>query len=225
MFIGHFGVGFGAKKVAPFVSLGLLFTAAQFLDLLWPSLLLLHLEHVTIAPGITKSTPLDFTHYPISHSLLLVIFWSLLFSFLYWLIKRDSKNAIILFACVVSHWLLDLVVHRPDLPLFPGNSPRLGFGLWNYPVLTAAAELSIFVVGLCFYLQKTIAKNRSGKLGLWILITLLVVIHIANMLGPPPPNVLAIAWAGQLQWLFVILAFWVDHNRVTRTDQIIQKPG
>ena len=217
MFIGHFGVGFGAKKFAPLISLGVLFTAAQFLDLLWPSLLLLNLEHVTIAPGITKTTPLDFTDYPISHSLLLVICWGLAFGFFYWVIKENIKNAIILFTCVISHWFLDLIVHRPDLPLFPGNSPRLGLGLWNYPILTAIVEIPLFILGISLYLQKTVAKNRSGKFGLWVLISLLALIHVANMFGPPPPNVLAIAWAGQLQWLFVLLAFWVDHHRAIRT--------
>jgi hypothetical protein len=64
MFIGHFGVGFGAKKLVPEVSLGILFIAVQFLDLLWPTLLLLDVEHVVISPGITKSTPLDFTDIP-----------------------------------------------------------------------------------------------------------------------------------------------------------------
>src|SRR5450631_3687556 len=145
MFIGHFGVGLGAKKVSPLLSLGVLFIAAQFLDLLWPLLLLLNIEHVTIAPGITKMTPLDFTDYPISHSLLLAIFWGLIFGFVYWLIKKNTKNAIVLFICVISHWLLDVLVHRPDLPLYPGNSPRVGLGLWNYPVITIIIETLIFV--------------------------------------------------------------------------------
>lgn len=213
MFIGHFGIGFGAKKAAPFISLGVLFTAAQFLDLLWPLLLLLDVEHVTIAPGITKLTPLDFTDYPISHSLLLVIFWGLIVGLFYWLLKKNTRGAIVLFICVISHWFLDFLVHRPDLPLYPGNSPRLGLGLWNYPVPALIAEAIIFVTGIFFYLQITTAKNRSGKFGLWILIALLVFIQIGNILAPPPPGVKAIAWAGQLQWLFVILAFWVDRNR------------
>lgn len=218
MFIGHFGVGFGAKKAAPFVSLGILFASAQFLDLLWPTLLLLNIEHVAITPGITKATPLDFTDYPISHGLLLVIIWGLIFGFLYWLIKKNVKNAVVLLICVISHWLMDIIVHRPDLPLYPGNSPHLGLGLWNYPLLSIIAETVIFVTGVYFYFKKTTAKNRSGKFGLWLLIALLVFIHIGNFFGPPPPSIAALIWAGQLQWLFVILAFWVDHNRTVCTE-------
>src|SRR5690242_7476969 len=117
MFIGHFGLGFAAKKAAPAVSLGWLFIAVQFLDLLWPTFLLLDVEHVVISPGITTLTPLDFTDYPVSHSLLVVLIWALAFGFLYWLIKKQKQAAVVLAICVLSHWLLDLVVHRPDLPL------------------------------------------------------------------------------------------------------------
>src|SRR5579859_2467277 len=119
MFIGHFGLGFGMKKATPTLSLGLIFIAVQFVDLLWPVLLLLDIEHVAITPqGVT---PLDFIDYPVTHSLLMVIFW---------VIKKNKRNAIILGLLVVSHWFIDLIVHLPDLPLYPGNSPKVGFGLW-----------------------------------------------------------------------------------------------
>src|SRR4051794_23037360 len=129
MFIGHFGVAFGAKATQPNLSLGTLFLAAQLLDLMWPTLLLLGLEHVEIKPGINKVTPLDFTSYPITHSLLMVLGWGLLFGFVYWRRQKNAKGAVVLGLCVVSHWLLDLIVHRPDLPLYPGDSPKLGMGL------------------------------------------------------------------------------------------------
>ena len=216
MFIGHFGIGFGAKKAAPGVSLGLLFTAAQFLDLLWPTLLLLDLEQVEIDPGNTRSTPLDFTHYPISHSLLMVIGWAVVFGGVYFLFRKNLKYALVLGVCVLSHWFLDLLVHRPDLPLIPGNSHKVGFGLWNHPVFTGFIEGLIFLTGLLFYVQKTSPLNGKGKYGLLALVLLLVIIHISNMVGPPPPSVTAIAWAGQLQWIFVLLAFWVDRNREVR---------
>jgi membrane-bound metal-dependent hydrolase YbcI (DUF457 family) len=214
MFIGHFGIGFGAKKFAPGVSLGLLFIAAQFLDLLWPTLLLLNIEHVSITPGITKATPLDFTDYPISHSLLMVTLWAFLFGAIYWLLKKNLKYAAILALCVISHWVLDLIVHRSDLPLYPGNSPYFGFGLWNFPLVTALLEGIIFLVGIIFYIKKTSAKNAIGKFGLWVLIALLVLIHIGNIFGPPPTNVTSLAWAAQFQWIFVLLAFGVDYNRI-----------
>ena len=128
MFIGHFGVGLAAKPLAPKTSLGTLFLAAQFIDLLWPTLLILGIEQVRIDPGNTAVTPLDFERYPVSHSLLAVIGWAVLIAVAYQLLRRYPRGAIVLGILVVSHWLLDLVVHRPDLPLYPGSA-RFGFGL------------------------------------------------------------------------------------------------
>jgi len=216
MFIGHFGIGFGSKKFAPALSLGVLFIAAQFLDLLWPTLLLLDLEHVTIAPGTTEFTPLDFIDYPISHSLVMVAGWGFLLGILAWLYMKELKYLYIIFLCVVSHWFLDLIVHRPDLPLVPGDSTRVGFGLWNYPVVTMIIECGIFLGGVYLYYRSTSTKNGFGTYGLIGLVVFLMLIQVANMVGPPPPSVTAIAWAGQLQWLFVILAFFIDKNRIAR---------
>lgn len=213
MFIGHFGIGFGAKKLAPKLSLGFLFIAVQFSDLLWPVLLLLDIEHVKIVPEITKVTPLDFFDYPVSHSLALVIFWGLLCAVITRVLIKDMKYALIIFFCVISHWFLDLIMHRPDLPVFPGDPARLGLGLWNHPVLTLILEGIVFSSGVYFYYSVTSPKNNFGKYLLIILISLLVLVQIGNMFGPPPPNVNAIAWAGHLQWIFVILAFYADKNR------------
>ncbi len=119
----------------------------------------------------------------------------------------------VLAVCVVSHWLLDLIVHRPDLPLYPGQSTKFGFGLWNYPLLSNIIEVAIFVAGVIIYYKQTAPKNGAGKYGLATLVLLLATIHVVNISGAPPPSVTAIAWAGQLQWIFVLLAFWVDKNR------------
>lgn len=218
MFIGHFGIGLGAKKTAPKVSLGTLFMAAQFLDLLWPTFLLLGWEHVTIQIGNTKMTPLDFTYYPFSHSLLMACVWGILFGLGYYLIKRNKRGSAIVGLCVVSHWVLDLLVHRPDLPLFPGNSPLVGFGLWNHKIIEVIIEGSIFIIGLVIYLRNTKSINKIGRYGFWSLIIFLALIHVSNLFGPPPTSTTAIAWAGELQWLFVIWAYWVDKNRVTIDD-------
>ena len=161
MFIGHFAAGMAGKKVEPSVSLGTLIFAAQFLDLLWPTLLLLDLEHVVIAPGVSAVTPLEFTHYPISHSLLIVLLWGLLFSGVYRLLTKNTRGALLVGALVVSHWLLDLIVHIPDLPLYPGDAPHWGLGLWNYPVVTLIVEGSIFAAGLMLYVR---AKKSAGQL-------------------------------------------------------------
>ncbi len=215
MFIGHFGVGLGAKKAAPSLSLGILFISAQFLDLLWPTLLLLNLEHAVIDPA-NKNQPLIFTDYPISHSLLMVLVWSLLFGLIGWLWKRNIRIALVLALCVLSHWVLDLIVHFPDLPLYPGHSPMVGLGLWQSLPLTAVVEGSIFIIGLILYLQTTKAKNAVGRIGFWVLILLLVFSHIASIIGPAPASMNAVAWGAQLQWIFVFLAFWVDKNRDVR---------
>ena len=213
MFIGHFGIGLGAKKLAPEVSLGTLFMASQFLDLLWPTFLLLGWEDVAIEPGNTKMTPLNFAHYPISHSLLMACLWGALFGFLYFLIKRKYKSAIVVAFCVVSHWLADFIVHGPDLPLFPGSSYRAGLGLWNHVLIASIVEGCVFLAGLVLYLKSTRPINKVGKYGLWSLVIFLVLIQLGNLFGPPPPDVKAIAWAGELQWLFVIWAYWSDKNR------------
>ncbi|MCB0664860.1 MAG: hypothetical protein KDC80_03515 [Saprospiraceae bacterium] len=213
MFIGHFGIGLGAKRVAPKVSLGMLFLAAQFLDLLWPTFLLLGWERVEIEAGITKMAPLDFTYYPWSHSLLMAIFWGFVVGGSYYLYKKRRSGALIIGICVVSHWLLDLLVHTTDLPLFPGGKYYVGLGLWNHVAVEILLESAIFIGGLVLYLNTTEATNRVGKYSFWALVIFLAGIHMANTLGPPPPNLAAIAWAGQLQWLFVIWAFWVDKNR------------
>jgi len=144
MFIGHFALGMAAKKVEPSVSLGTLFLSAQFLDLLWPTLLLLDVEHVSIEPGISKVTPLAFTDYPISHSLLVVFGWSLAFAVVYYLITKNKKASLLLGCLVLSHWVLDVIVHIPDLPLYPGDSPKIGLGLWNSIPLTVITEGLIF---------------------------------------------------------------------------------
>ena len=215
MFLGHFGVGLAAKKAAPQVSLGILFLAAQFLDLLWPTLLLLKVEQVSISPGITTVTPLDFTHYPISHSLVTVCGWGLLLGAGYGLLKKDLRGAVIITMCVISHWLLDLIMHRPDLPLYPGGTTRVGLGLWNSLDATILIESVTFFGGMLLYLKSTKAKNKIGRYGFWLLIFLLAFIYVGNIFGPPPPDVKTIALAGHLQWLFVIFGWWVDRNRAS----------
>jgi membrane-bound metal-dependent hydrolase YbcI (DUF457 family) len=142
MFLGHFGAGFAAKAIAPRVSLGWLFAAAQFIDLLWPTLLLAGIERVRIAPGATAVTPLVFEHYPVSHSLAAVLAWAALVGALYFAVKRDRRGATVLAALVASHWFLDAIVHAPDLPLYPGSATLAGMGAWSSLPLTLAIELA-----------------------------------------------------------------------------------
>lgn len=219
MFIGHYALGFATKKAAPAVSLGMLFLAVQWLDLLWPTLLLLGLEEVVIAPGYTAFTPLHFTHYPISHSLLTSLGWSLLLALLYFAFTRNKKGTAIVALAVISHWFLDWLVHVPDLPLTPAENSFAGLGLWNYPSATLLLEGSLYLIGFGMYWRNTKATDRTGRFGLWALAALLVVFYLGNVYGPPPPSVTAIAWAGQGMWLLVLFGWWVDKHRIEKVTE------
>ncbi len=213
MFIGHYGVGFGGKKIDDRPSLGTLFFAAQFLDLIWPVFILTGIESVKIVPGIMAANPLDFTYYPYSHSLFFTIIWGIIFALVYFLIRKNLKSSILLGSLVVSHWILDLVVHRPDLPIFPWSDLKAGLGLWNSIQLSIIVEVFIFSLGVYLYLSATTAKNKTGNIALWSLIIFLAIIYIVNVFSAPPPSVEAIGIAGLSQWLIVLWAYWVDRNR------------
>ena len=213
MFIGHFGVGFGAKKVISKPSLGTLFLASQFIDLLWPLFLLLGIEQVKIDPGNTIVTPLNFIYYPFSHSLIGVFIWAVLFASIYYLLKKDLKVSIWLGILVTSHWILDLITHRPDLPLAFNNDTLVGLGLWNSLVATILFEGAIFIAGVYLYLKVTASKNRTGTIALWSLVVFLLLIYISNLFGPPPPSEGPIGIIGLAQWLLIPWAYWIDRNR------------
>ncbi len=216
MFIGHFGTAFAAKKIDSRPSLGTLMLAAQFIDLLWPVLLLLGIEKVAIDPGNTTVTPLDFYHYPISHSLLGVLGWGVLLGVVYYLVRKNWKGSLLLAALVLSHWVLDLVTHRPDLPLIPGMEVKVGFGLWNSLIGTLLVELAVFIGGVFLYMKMTRAKNSKGKYAAWGLIVFLVLVYSSNIFGAAPPSVEPIAYVGMLQWLLVLWGYWIDRNREVR---------
>ena len=213
MFIGHFGVAFGAKSIAPKVSLGSLFVAAQFIDLLWPTLLLFGVERVRIVPGATTVTPLLFEHYPVSHSLLAVLGWALLVSLSYLRLRRERFAAFVLGMLVVSHWGLDAIVHVPDLPLFPGSAIVIGLSAWSSLPITLAIEVPLFALGVWLYSRTTMPNDSFGRWGFGALVVFLLVIYAANLFGAPPPSAEAIAWVGQSQWLLVLWGYWLDSHR------------
>lgn len=216
MFIGHHAAGFAAKRLAPRVSLGTLFAAAMALDLIWPVLLLLDIEHVRIAPGNTAFTPLDFYDYPITHSLLSVIGWSLLFALIHFFAKKSWRDATVVGLAVLSHWVLDFITHRPDLPLWPGG-PKVGLGLWNNVAATVIIESLLFIGSVALYLRMTRARDRIGSIALWALIVFVVAIYILNLTSPPPPSAIAIGYAGLAAYLFVPWGVWIDRHRQPRT--------
>ena len=168
MFIGHMAVGFASKRLAPRASMGVLMAAPMALDLLWPLFLLAGWEQVQIDPGNTAFTPLDLVSYPYTHSLAMSSLWAVLFALIYWAVTRYIAGALVIAAGVVSHWILDFVTHRPDLPLFPGGTERLGLGLWNSVAGTIAVESVMFGAAVWIYASSTSARDRIGSYGFWV---------------------------------------------------------
>jgi hypothetical protein len=213
MFLGHFGLGLAAKSASPRTSLGTLWMAAQFLDLIWPVFVLLGLERVEIDPGNTVVTPLDFVSYPFSHSLLSAIGWAFLFAGIYWLLRRNGLSTFIVLLLVLSHWFLDAIAHRPDLPLYPGSSHMIGLGLWNSRLGTLLVEGVLFFWGLAIYRRATRARDAIGTYAFRTLMIFLVLIFLMNLLGPPPPDAHSVAILALGQWLLILWAYWVDRHR------------
>jgi hypothetical protein len=214
VFIGHFAVAFAAKPAAPSVSLGTLFFACQWVDLVWPLFLLAGLERVEIRPGITAFTPLDFVYYPWTHSLVMGAVWAAAFGLLYLSTRGNRKAALIVAAVLLSHWFLDLAAHRPDLPLAPGSETRWGLGLWNSIPATLVVEVSMFIAGVALYAWRTRALDRIGRWGLWALLVFLAAAYVGAAFGPPPPSVEAIAWAGLIGGALTgFLGYWIDRHR------------
>ena len=213
MFIGHFGVALAAKRVASRTSLGTTFVAAQLADLLWPIFLLLGWEQVRIAPGGNPFLTLEFTSYPWSHSLLMEVVLGIALGAIYFAFTRYGRGALVVAALVPSHWLLDLVVHVPDLPLTPGGSARFGFGLWNSPIATMVVEAIVFVAGIVVYARATAPRDRIGRYGLWSLVVFLIALYVASTFGPPPATVKGLALAALIGWPLTLWPWWVDRHR------------
>ncbi len=217
MFIGHYAVALAGKKAAPRLSLGTLLLAAQFLDLLWPLFLLLGLEHVRIAPGNTAFTPLDFFDYPLTHSLLTAVGWAICFALVYFVIRRDRRSALVLGICVVGHWVLDFVSHRPDMPLAPGLKYYVGLGLWNSVPATVIVESLMFFAGLALYVSASEAKDKIGRFAFWSFIVFVLFLYAGNIFGGPPPDVTKLAWFGMAQWIILPWGYWIDRHRVSES--------
>lgn len=214
MFLGHFALAMGTKRVAPKPALGTCVLASQFADAIWPVFVLLGIEEVRIAPGITAATPLDFVWYPYSHGLLFDVLWATLFAGVYYALRRDRLGALWLAALVLSHWVLDVIAHRPDMPLWPGSA-RLGLGLWNSASATIVVELVLFAAGAWMYGRATIATDAIGRWSWRAFIAVLVILFMASASGPPPPSVRALAWVGIAGWLFVAWGYWIERHRET----------
>jgi membrane-bound metal-dependent hydrolase YbcI (DUF457 family) len=213
VFIGHHAIAFASKKYAPRTSLGSLFVATTFLDLLWPICLIFGIEQV----AVRRDSPspflnLDFISYPWTHSALMALVWSVLFALVYWLITRYKPGTLIVGIGVFSHWVLDWVTHLPDLPLWPGG-PKVGLGLWNWPIATIVIESAMLLLSVVVYLRVTRAKNKRGTIGLIALVVFLFAAYAASIVSPPPPSAQAIGWGGLVGWALTLFPWWVDRNR------------
>jgi hypothetical protein len=175
------------------------------------------IERVGVQPGLTVVTPLDFIYYPFSHSLAAAAAWALAFAALYAILRgARARTSLVLGGVVASHWVLDALTHRPDLPLTPGaDSARVGLGLWNSLPGTIAVEGLLFAGGLWLYAKATSALDRAGRFALWGLVAFLLAIYAANLFGPPPPSGMAAAWSALAMWLLVAWGYWVDRHRAT----------
>lgn len=212
MFIGHFAAGLASKKISNSLSLAMMFIAVQFLDIIWPVLVLLGIETASIEHGITKLTPIDFTYYPYSHSLAMAIVWGFLFGLTYYIVTKNRKNSLILGLLVLSHWVFDLLVHRPDLPLSPFSDYKVGLGMWNYPIAEIVIEFSLFFMGVFFYYT---SKRPKKRIAFWSLIGFLLIIQFMNFFGPIPNDIDSVAWGANLVWLFIIWAWWIEREKKT----------
>jgi hypothetical protein len=215
MFVGHFALGFAAKRIAPRTSAATLVVAAQFVDLVWPILLLVGAEEVHVRGGPNPFLVLDFVRYPWTHSLLMGVGWAIAFALAYRARTGYARGAAVCGALVLSHWILDFATHVPDLQLAPGLSARVGLGLWRSVPATLVIELAIYVAGVAVYARTTRAIDRAGSVGFWSFVALLVALYFANF-GGAPPSATAVAVATLFGWAFVPWVAWFDRHRVLR---------
>ena len=218
MFIGHYAIGFASKEFAPRTSMGALIAAPILLDLLWPIFLLLGWEHVSIAPNSNPFLRLQFDSYPISHGLVAVLAWSTLYASVYFGFTRYIAGSIVIWIGVVSHWVLDFIVHRSDLPL-DARSRLVGLGLWNHRWLTIAIEVTLFAIGIWTYQKRTRAKDKIGLYAFLAFVLFLLLAYAGAAFGPAPPSVKKLAIVTLLTWLAIPWAWWFDKHR-----EVIENP-
>jgi membrane-bound metal-dependent hydrolase YbcI (DUF457 family) len=214
MFIGHYAVGLAAKRAAPRTSLGWLILAPTLADLLWPVFLLLGWEQVRPVPGGPTFLTLDFVSYPWSHSLVMDAVWGTLLGGAYYARTRYRAGALAIAGAVLSHWVLDVITHIPDMPVAPWGGTKLGLGLWHSVPGTLVVEILLYAMGAYLYARTTRARDAVGRYATWGLIALLFLLYVSTLNVPPPPGipvlaVSAIAFGG----LFVLWAWWGDRHR------------
>jgi len=216
MLVGHIAVGLAGKRIAPRVSLGALVLAALLPDLLWCFFLLTGIERVQLKAGRGAVNYLTASDIAFSHSLLMGAVWGLLLAAAYLLTVRNLQGACILFAAVLSHWLLDFVSHRPDMPLAPGVHKYYGLSLWNSVPATIVVEGGIWLLAIVVYLRATEPRSRAALYVFWGAAALLTLAWWSNITGPPPASVRAMAMSSLIFFACIVAwAYWMNRLRST----------
>ena len=213
MFVGHLAVGFAAKQRAPSVNVGWLMAAVTLPDLIWPIFVLLGIEKVSIVPDATAFTPMIFDSYPWTHSLVMSVVWGLVLVGIARARGVPSSASLLLVMLVVSHWVLDFVSHAPDMPLWPGNSPRFGLGLWNSIPATMLVEGALWIAAIVMYLRTKTAQGERPGWPLWSFVALCTFMWISSPFQPPPPSVRALGWFALIGWIVVPWTAWADRRK------------
>ena len=216
MFVGHYAASLALKKFEKRASLGVLFLAVQFVDIIFFPFVLLGIEHMNIVENFTESTHFELVYMPYTHSLLAFVLWSVAaYAVFRWVIVKNHAVALVVALAVFSHWLFDLIVHTPDLPLWGDTTVKLGFGLWNNAIATYALEAGLLLLALWLYLRSTKATTAVGRYGMVVFVGFLLIVNVSNIFAPPMVDTklgLAIfALASYL--LFAVAAFWLDRKR------------
>lgn len=211
MLVGHLAVALTAKRVEPKVSLGMLVLATMLADLLWCVFMIAGWEHVEFKPGKGAANYFVATDIVLSHSLLMDAVWAGLLGLIFYSVRRYAAGAWIVFAAVLSHWVLDVISHRPDMPLAPGSRIHLGFALWNSVTATLLLEGSFWLAAVILYARGTRPVKRAGVLGYWMVVAMLTLIWYNNVAGPPPPDSSTAPYVSlALFSLTVAWAYWMD---------------
>jgi len=216
MFVGHYAASLALKNAEKKASLGLLFLAVQFVDVLFFPLVLLGIERINVIENYTQSTHFELEYMPFTHSLLASFLCAGLIYGIFRIIPpRDKSVALVMGIAVLSHWFLDLIVHTPDLPLWSDTSTKLGFGLWHNAVATYVLEAALLALGLWLYLRSTKATSAIGRYGMGVFVVILLVVNAVNIFGPPLGNSKASLAVSALAMYFVFAgaAHWLDGKR------------
>jgi len=217
MFVGHYAAGLALKKYEKRASLGVLFLAVQFVDILFFPFVLLGIERINIIENFTQSTHFELEYMPYTHSLVGGLFWAaLVYAVFRWVVVKQQRAALVVALAVFSHWVFDLLMHTPDLPLWNDASLKLGLGLWNNAVAAYALEAAFLIAALWLYLGSTTTETKTGKYGMAVFVVFMLLINIGNIFAPlqSDSKVALAVFALVTYILFAAIAFWLDKKRI-----------